>query len=71
MPTAAAEGKPEGGCSPEFQLMTERRLIRLAPAFEEPIRKADRNEDDYLCVKFDKKGNAFTYTDNNRPLASQ
>lgn len=65
---SSAVAEPEGGCPPPFELMTVDDTVDLAPPeFEDDIRTADRNNDDYLCVKFDKNNpGAFTFTDNRR-----
>ena len=67
--SAAAAAAPVGGCSPRFELTTVNKLVRSAPPeYADDIRKADRNNDGYLCIKVDKTGTV--YTDNNAPLAN-
>jgi hypothetical protein len=65
---AAPTGNPVGGCpSPQFELMTVKQVQKQArKEFWDAIAAADRNADNYLCVKASDVGG--TYTDNNAPL---
>jgi hypothetical protein len=66
-PGEAAAAKPVAGCNAPFELFTVDKVVKMAsPAFEADIRKADRNGDDYLCVKVDAQGG--TFKDNTVPL---
>ncbi|MDI1447609.1 hypothetical protein [Polyangium sp. 6x1] len=64
-PSMAAQ--PEGGCAPGWETWRVQKLVNFAqPQFEDTIRSTDRNDDGFLCVKFDKREpNVFTFVDNN------
>ncbi|MDC3954353.1 hypothetical protein [Polyangium jinanense] len=66
-PSMAAQ--PEGSCPPGWELWTVRKLVNFAaPRFEDAIRGTDNNDDNFLCVKFDKRDpRVFTYIDNSLP----
>ena len=74
-PAASAKPEPVGGCGEGFELVDLKTVLRelAAEGFEDALRAADTNADQFLCVKilenfpnpFEPGKPVFVFTDNN------
>jgi hypothetical protein len=74
-PAVSAKPEPVGGCGAGFELMDLKTVLRelAAEGFEDALRAADTNADEFLCVRvlenfpkpFEPGKPVFVFTDNN------
>jgi hypothetical protein len=77
-PAASAKPEPVGGCGGGFELMSLKTVLReiAAEGFEDALRAADKNADEFLCVRilenfpnpFEPGKPVFVFTDNTAAL---
>ncbi len=77
-PAASAKPEPVGGCGEGFELMSLKTVLRQIAAedFEPALRAADKNADEFLCVRilanfpnpFEPGKPVFVFTDNDAAL---